>query len=154
MKFMQTLQAYAKKHMFSEAKKMMGGVAQTSNLFEKRYSTSQRDLAEKLKIMELFNHKKEKLAAQRHDSIDMRIVCDLMLDCLYYEKEKLIKSPTTIIQEYGNQQGSYNLDSFIKKVAEVHRPMVAEMFKIIAAAKSRNIDAVAQHFAEALLYRA
>lgn len=104
--------------------------------------------------MELFNQKKEKLAAQRYDSIDMRIVCDLMLDCLYYEKEKLIKSPPTIIQEYGNQQGSYNLESFIKKVAEVHRPMVAEMFKIIAAAKSRNIDAVAQNFAEALLYKA
>lgn len=44
MKFLQTLQAYAKNHMFSEAKKMMGGGTQTSNLFEKRYSTSQSDL--------------------------------------------------------------------------------------------------------------
>ena len=132
----------------------MGGGTPASNLFEKRYSTSQRDLAEKLKIMELFNHKKEKLAAQRHDSIDMRIVCDLMLDCLHYEKERLIKHPSAIIQEFGIQQGSYNLDSFIKKVAEVHKQTIAEMFKIIATAKSRNMDAVAHNFAEALLYKA
>lgn len=140
--------------MFSDAKKSMSGGMQTSNFFEKRYSTSERDVAEKLKTMELFNHKKEKLAAQRHDGIDMRIVCDLMLDCLQYQKERLIKNPQAILHEYGNQQGSYNLESFVKKIAEIYKPMVAEMFKVIVMAKSRNIDAVAHNFAEVLLCKA
>lgn len=56
-----------------------------------------------------------------------------------------------MIQEYAAQQSSFNLNSLLKKITELYRPVIGEMFKIIATAKSRNIDMVANNFAEALL---
>lgn len=151
MRFLQTLLAYAKNVLFSDTKKGMGGASQQlTNLFEKRYNTSQMDRDEKLKIMELYNQRKDKLAAQRHDSVDMVILCDLMFDCIYHQKEKLIKSPSNLLDEY-RTQSSYNLNSLLKKVTEMYRPLIGEMFKIIATAKSRNPEAVANNFAEVLL---
>ena len=101
--------------------------------------------------MELYNNKKDKLAVQKLDSIDLAILCDLMFDCINYQKEKLIKNPSTLVQEYSTQQNYYNLNSLLKKVTELYRPIIEEMFKIIATAKSRNIDMVANNFAEVLL---
>lgn len=76
-----------------------------------------------------------------------------MFDCIGNQREKLIKNPQNLLAEFNEMQGSFNLNTFLKTVSEPYRQSIGRMFDIIASARSRNIDEVANNFAEALLFK-
>ena len=40
----------------------------------------------------------------------MKTIADMMLDCLDFKNERLIKNPTHLIQDFNNAKNQYDID--------------------------------------------
>jgi hypothetical protein len=59
-------------------------------------------IEEKIKVVQIYNQKRDKFSSRIHENITMRIIADLMLDCLEFKNERLIKNPNYLIQDFNN----------------------------------------------------